>query len=190
MATPAVLLLITLVYGLLGGGLGLVALSKTPRFGFYLLAAVAAFLNLQYGLWDVSYPISFFIALYDPGHSLFLDPAELDLTPGLSRCSENACTQLPDYYTHHPSWASDFFDRFVLGDVVRRAKLYVHVWANTFALGLGLLQLHPTLRKSNPQFHRACGYVATLLTLIGTAHAVMLGLEHGEVGFVGELPTF
>ena len=47
----------------------------------------------------------------------------------MTPCSvNNTCTQLGQF-THHPSWAPDFFDRFVLGSVVRRAKLYMHIWA-------------------------------------------------------------
>jgi len=105
--------------------------------------------------------------------------------PGMAKCtSNNACTQFGQY-EYHPAWAADFYDRFVLGDAVRRGRLYVHIWLNTVALVLGLVQFRGDLRKAYPRVHRTVGWLATALCSVSVCSSMTLAVEHGTVESYG-----
>lgn len=166
--------------------LGNSAYQKTnPRNGFALLVSTGMAVNFQYGVMDIHQPVLFFIGLYDPLTNLGIsDGAKM---PGLSRCPENStCSALSDSYDYHQGWATDFYSRFVLGPVVRRAKLYAHIYCNTGALILGFFQFQGSLRKSYPAVHRYMGWMATVLVLTGVGHALWLASEHGDIESYGE----
>lgn len=170
------------VYAALGSGLGLLAM-KRYRHGFHLLAALACYLNFQYGLYGVAQPISFFVSVFDVGHSLGVE--DFSQLQGMSKCSSNnTCTQLGQY-EYHPAWAADFYDRFVLGDAFRRARLYLHIWMNTVALVLGLVQFRADLRKAYPRVHRLVGWLATAFCSVSICSAMTLAVEHGPVESYG-----
>lgn len=177
-ALPGAVARVAGVFVAIGSGLGLLAL-KRYRQGFYLLAAMGCYMNFQYGVYGVAHPISFFISIYDVTHNLWA--GDLSQLKGMARCSDNnTCTQLGQY-EYHPSWAPTFYDRFVLGDAFRRARLYMHIWPNTVALVLGLVQFRADLRKAYPQVHRVVGRVAAALCFFSVCSSLSLAMEHGPV---------
>ena len=170
------------VYAAIGTGLGLLALKRYRR-GFYLLAGLACYLNFQYGLYGVAHPISFFVSIYDVTHALWVD--DYSQLSGMAKCSNNnTCTQIGQYH-YHPSWAPTFYDRFVLGDAIRRGRLYIHIWLNTVALVLGLVQFRGDLRKAYPRVHRTVGWLATAFCTVSMCCSVTLASEHGPVDSYG-----
>ena len=170
------------VYCAIGSGLGLLALRRY-RSGLYILAGLACYMNFQYGLYGVAHPISFFMSIYDVTYALGVD--DFAQLAGMIKCSNNnTCTQLGQY-EYHPAWAAVFYDRFVLGDAVRRGRLYLHIWLNTVALVLGLVQFRGDLRKAYPRVHRTVGWLATALCSVSVCSAMTLGVEHGTEEFYG-----
>ena len=170
------------VYAAIGTGLGLLALRRY-RNGLYILAGLACYMNFQYGPYGVAHPISFFVSIYDVTHAIGVD--NFSKLPGMAKCtSNNTCTQLGQY-EYHPAWAVDFYDRFVLGDAVRRGRLYVHIWLNTVALVLGLVQFRGDIRKAYPRVHRTVGWLATALCSVSVCSSMTLAVEHGTVESYG-----
>ena len=121
---------LAVVYSTLAAGVGLLGKSaytgSDARSGLALLTLLAMALNFRYGIHDVGENIAFFVGIYDPLTNLGVTPETAGQLRGLSRCTiGNNCSVLG--YEYHQDWAAAFYDRFALGPVQRRGKLYGHI---------------------------------------------------------------
>jgi len=178
---------------ILYGALAVTAVLFVARrsYGLVALSIVMFCLNSQYGILPVEENIRFFISVFDlPMNTVAQVLGPNTSLPGMAQCTRGNedCSFLS--YDIHPAWGVAFYDRFTLGSAaelfVRNAKLYAHVWPNSIALLLALLQLHPGLRKGNPVLHRWTGRLVALLNLTGTVCAFLLGIEHSAVDNYGQ----
>jgi len=162
-------------------------LSKRYKYqGLLSLTFVMGTLNFRYGITKIDEAISFFVAIYDPFYNLGVEDGSL--ISGLAQCDggSNNCTALPTRFIYHAAWGVPFFSRFTVGaQGANCAKLYAHIWCNSVALVLCLIQFHEPTRKQYPQFHKLLGFIITTLVCTGTWNALLLGSEHGDVDAYG-----
>lgn len=189
--------------GLFGGTglfLGGLSRSKTGQqvgyTGMCLLLFMCGWLNYQYGLRSTAgEAIAFFNALYDPFYNIGTPSGNVHEHPGLIPCLDTADGPHNDCaadlsgagYTLHASWASNFYARFTerADWTFNVARLYAHVWMNTTAFILGLVQFHTSSRKGLMWIHKKTGWAATLLATGGTLTAMWLGSGHGKEKLYG-----
>ncbi|CAK0873733.1 unnamed protein product [Prorocentrum cordatum] len=159
--------------------------SGSMRAGMVLLTALGAVVNYRYGIRDVEETIAFFNSMYDPFYLAFAG-YDLDSYPGLARCHvNNTCSLLS--YGYHASWAVAFHRRFTEGAMAgfNCARLYSHVWMNTTAFIICLVQFHEPTRRKYLWIHKKLGWAAISLVTVGTASALWLGSEHGSEEMYG-----
>merc|ERR1740121_1653982 len=105
------------------------------------------------------------------------------------RCNggSNNCSAIPFHYEFHATWAATFYTRFTSGieATTRCAKLYAHVWMNTTAFIICLVQFHEPTRKKYLELHRKLGWLAIILVICGTTSALWLASEHGSEDLYG-----
>lgn len=183
-----------IAYVTLAGGTGLVvcgihrsrAGQKVAWFGMLLLAFMMGWINSGYGIRSTAgESIAFFNGLYDPFYNIGHPSGDIKDHPGLISClptvngSHNNCaTGLG--YTLHASWAANFYHRFTAkaGWAFNVARLYAHIWMNTAAFILALVQFDKNTRSGMIWLHRKVGWAVTILTTGGTLTACWLGSEH------------
>jgi len=165
-------------------GLLLVGL-KRRAFGPFLVFGVALLvvLNARYAIEGAANSIAFFIGIYD-----VLDNAGVSgatSAAALAACPDNQCSVWGSRYPVHPSWGVAFYERFSQGNGLRASLLYGHIFANSLAFVLMMVQLFRPGTGSRPQQHRALGYVSLASLTIGVVCACLLASEHGSVAHYG-----
>jgi uncharacterized membrane protein YozB (DUF420 family) len=154
-------------------------------FGVVLLVV----LNGRYAIDGAANSIAFFIGIYD-----VLDNAGLSdagQAAALATCPDNLCSVWGDRFTHHPSWGVAFHERFSAGNAVRNNLLYGHIFFNTLAFVLMMVQLFRPGTGARARSHRTLGYASLGSLVIGVLCACLLAAEHGSVGhYGGQLSTW
>ena len=164
------------------------------------MVALTILLNLRY--FTAGGPpkgIAFFVGIYDILHNYASNDvnATVAMVPFME--DDQDCSILSLYYTHHASWSVIFHHRFQFAPYWRTQALLVHVAGNTIAFCLMTLQLYfpgrivPTGTETTTnhqhalqnQRHRILGRVANLCLVVGIIGAVLLALEHGDIGHYG-----
>ena len=158
---------------------------KRRAFGAFLLFGVVLLvvLNARYAVDGAARSIAFFVGIYDVLDNAGLaDPAK---AAALATCPDNACSVWGQRYQHHPSWGVAFYQRFAEGAQPRTALLYGHIFFNTLAFVLMMVQLVQPGTGSHPRRHRVLGYASLASLAIGVACACLLAAEHGSVAHYG-----
>lgn len=161
------------------------------RRGSYWLFAVFGIgimlvLNIGYFVNGVPDSIAFFIGIYD-----VLDNLGTTGAPALASCPDNACSVWGDRYLNHPSWGVAFYDRFANGSELRSWLLYGHLGMNTIVFVLMHVQLARQGQAEYRSMHRMLGRISFICLTIGTACAVTLAAQHGNVeSYGGSLSTY
>lgn len=153
--------------------------------GMVSLTVLACMINYRYGINDVGETIAFFNSVYDPFYNIGAS-GNMTNYPGLSRCFKgNDCSVLS--FQYHAAWAATFHHRFTgaAGAAFNCARLYAHIWMNTTAFALCLVQFHQPTRRKYLWLHRKMGWATITLVTSGTVTALWLGLEHGKEEFYG-----
>ena len=183
-----------IAYVTLAGGTALLVCginrSKTGQkagwVGMLLLTFMMGWINYSYGLRNTAgESIAFFNGLYDPFYNIGSPSGNVSDHPGLMPCLDtsngphNNCAMNVGY-TLHASWAANFHYRFTekVGWVFNCARLYAHIWMNTTAFIIALVQFDKNTRSTMLWLHRKLGWAATILTTAGTLTAMWLGSEH------------
>ena len=78
-----------------------------------------------------------------------------------------------------------FYERFSQGNVSRTNLLYGHIFFNSLAFVLMMVQLFRTGTGPQPRQHRALDYLSLGSLTIGVVCACPLAAEHGPVGAYG-----
>jgi len=185
-----------IAYVTLFGGTGLIVCgmnrSKTGQrvawAGMVLIIFMMVWINTGYGIrGSAGDSIAFFNGLYDPFYNAGNPSGNVTEHPGLIPCIEtsdgphnNCAMDIGLGYKLHASWASNFHHRFTekVGWVFRTARLYAHIWMNTTAFLIALVQFDQKTRSTMMWLHRKLGWAATILTTGGTLAACWLGSEH------------
>ncbi len=173
-------------YGALVVWVGLLLLGlKRRAYGPFLIFGVALLvaLNGRYFIEGATQSIAFFIGIYDVGHNLGV--ADATQTAALAACPGNACTVWGDRYLQHPSWGVAFYERFASGSAGRTNLLYGHIFFNSLAFVLMMVQLFRPGTAGRARQHRALGYASLLSLTIGVVCACVLAAEHGSVTHYG-----
>jgi hypothetical protein len=166
-------------FGLLAMGMKRRAYAPFLVFGIALLVV----LNGRYFVDGAADSIAFFIGIYDVLHNAGVsDPARAG---ALAACPDNACSVWGERYVTHPSWGVAFHERFSQGDQLRAGLLYSHIFFNSLAFVLMMVQLFRPGTGSNPGQHRMLGYVSLISLTIGVLCACLLAAEHGSVSHYG-----
>jgi Predicted membrane protein (DUF2306) len=166
-------------FGLLAMGIKRRAYAPFLVFGIGLLVV----LNGRYFVDGAADSIAFFIGIYDVLHNAGVaDPAR---AAALAACPDNACSVWGERYVTHPSWGVAFHERFSQGDQMRAGLLYGHIFFNSLAFVLMMVQLFRPGTGSNPGQHRMLGYVSLVSLTIGVLCACLLAAEHGAVRHYG-----
>ena len=162
--------------------------SYTPTviFGTVFLLA----LNVRYLIDGAADGIAFFVSIYDVFDNLGL--AATESAPALATCANNACSMWGEHYLNHSSWGVAFHDRFLNGPALRSNLLYAHLTFNSIVFVLMHIQLaRPGGAADRGGWHRTLGKISFALLTLGTASAVWLAAEHGEVGpYGGDLAKY
>ena len=170
------------VYGALVVWTGLLLAGlKRGGFGPFLVFGIALLvvLNARYAIERAPDSIAFFIGIYDvPDNFGAADPSS---TAALATCPNNQCTVWGDLYQYHPSWGVAFYERFLHGGGLRMNLLYGHIFFNSLAFVLMMVQLFRPGNGGHPQQHRVIGYVSLVSLTIGVGCACLLAAEHGSV---------
>jgi Predicted membrane protein (DUF2306) len=176
-------------YGALVVWLGLLVVGlKRRRHGPFLVFGVGLLvvLNGRYFIDGAASSIAFFNGIYDVLHNAGVSQAAGAAKPeALAACAGNACSVWGDRYQTHPSWGVAFYERFSTGNVGRTNLLYGHIFFNSLAFVLMMVQLFRPGNGSQPQRHRVLGYASLGSLTIGVACACLLAAEHGPVGSYG-----
>ncbi len=180
------------VYGALVVWTGLLLAGlKRGAFGAFLVFGIALLvvLNARYAIERAPDAIAFFIGIYDvPDNFGASDPSS---AAALATCPNNQCTVWGDLYQYHPSWGVAFYERFLHGSGVRTYLLYGHIFFNSLAFVLMMVQLFRPGNGGHPQQHRVLGYVSLVSLTIGVGCACRLAAEHGSVvDYGGYLSVF
>lgn len=167
--------------------LGLLARGfQRRRFGAFLVFGVVLLvvLNGRYAVDGAARSIAFFVGIYDVLHNAGLsDPAA---AAALAPCAPGQeCSVWGQTYQQHPSWGVAFYERFAQGNTGRTNLLYSHIFFNSLAFVLMMVQLARPGTGGNPALHRVLGYVSLLALLVGVACACLLAAEHGAVSHYG-----
>lgn len=191
------------VYAALLSGLALAGTKGRWFTGLTILLVCAVAVNARYFLFSVGEAIAFFNGLYDTfllwngGPQLYFQslfgfeaaPAEVNVTgmPGMAPCDPNwpDCGML-GYYAVHPSWAAQFYNRFVDGlngvdRSSRRLMLRIHIFFNTFALVLSFVQIFVLPGTKNPSLHKTMGWLTVVCVSVGASMGMRMGSEHGDI---------
>jgi hypothetical protein len=169
-------------YGALVAWIGLLLLGiKRRTYGAFLVfgAVLLVALNARYATAGAARSIAFFVGIYD-----VLDNAGVPGPAGtaaLATCPDNQCSVWGDRYQFHPSWGVAFYERFSQGNGPRATLLYAHVFFNSLAFVLMMIQLFRPGTGSRPQQHRVLGYASLMSLTIGVLCACTLAAEHGPV---------
>lgn len=165
--------------GLLAAGL------KTRSFGAFLGFGVALMvvLNGRYFVDGAANSIAFFIGIYDVLDNAWL--ADASQAAALATCPDNQCSVWGARFVHHPSWGVAFHERFSVGNITRNNLLYGHIFFNTLAFVLMMVQLFRPGTGARAAGHRLTGYVSLGSLTIGVLCACLLAAEHGSVGHYG-----
>jgi hypothetical protein len=159
---------------------------RRRRFAPFLVFGVVllAVLNARYFIEGAAPSIAFFVGIYDVLHNLGAgDPAA---APALASClPDNACSVWGETYTRHPSWGVAFYQRFTEGNALRANLLYGHIFFNTLAFVLMMVQLFRPGYGSRAPLHRTLGYLSLGSLLAGVTCASLLAAEHGSVAHYG-----
>jgi hypothetical protein len=185
-----------IAYVTLAGGTGLIvcgihrsnAGQKVAWVGMLLLTIMMGWINSGYGIRSTAgESIAFFNGLYDPFYNIGNPSGDINDHPGLIPCldtangSHNNCAMNTGLgYKLHASWAANFHHRFTekTGWAFNVARLYAHIWMNTAAFIIALVQFDKNTRSTMIWLHRKLGWVVTILTTSGTLTACWLGSEH------------
>jgi hypothetical protein len=174
------------VYGALAVWASLLLVGlKRGAYGAFLVFGVALLvaLNVRYAVERAPDSIAFFIGIYDVLDNLGVsDPSK---AAALATCPDNQCTVWGDRYQYHPSWGVAFYERFLHGSATRTNLLYGHIFFNSLAFVVMMVQLFRPGNGSNPRQHRVLGYVSLASLTIGVGSACVLAAEHGPVGDYG-----
>jgi Predicted membrane protein (DUF2306) len=169
----------------------LLAGLKRGAFGAFLVFGIALLvvLNARYAIERAPDSIAFFIGIYDvPDNFGASDPSS---AAALATCPNNQCTVWGDLYQYHPSWGVAFYERFLHGSGLRTNLLYGHIFFNSLAFVLMMVQLFRPGNGGHPQQHRVLGYVSLVSLTIGVGCACLLAAEHGSVvDYGGYLSVF
>jgi hypothetical protein len=172
----------------------LVAGWRRRRYGAFLVFGVVLLvvLNGRYAVEGAPASIAFFNGIYDVLHNAGVPQAAGAAVPdALATCPGNACSVWGDRYQTHPSWAVAFHARFSSGNELRTGLLYGHIFFNSLAFVLMMVQLFRPGTGGQPRQHRALGYASIVSLTIGVACACVLAAEHGSVGsYGGSLSTW
>lgn len=182
-------------YGALVVWFGLLAMGlRRRRYGAFLVFGVVLLvvLNGRYFVDGAANSIAFFNGIYDVLHNAGVpDTAGAAKPAALATCPGNACSVWGDRYQTHPSWGVAFHERFSTGNVGRTNLLYGHIFFNSLAFVLMMVQLFRPGSGSRPQQHRVLGYVSLGSLTVGVLCACLLAAEHGSVGsYGGSLSTW
>jgi len=173
-------------YGALVVWAGLLLLGLKQRsYGAFLVFGVALLvvLNARYAIDGAVDSIAFFIGIYDVLDNVGV--SDVARAAALATCPDNQCSVWGDRYTYHPSWGVAFHERFLQGSGLRTNLLYGHIFFNSLAFVLMMVQLFRPGNGSHPRQHRALGYVSLASLTIGVACACLLAAEHGDVTHYG-----
>lgn len=182
-------------YGALVVWFGLLVLGfRQRRYGAFLIFGVLLLvvLNGRYFIDGVPSSIAFFNGIYDVLHNAGVSQAAGAAKPeALAACPGNTCSVWGDRYQTHPSWGVAFYERFSTGNVGRTNLLYGHIFFNSLAFVVMMVQLFRPGTGGRPQQHRMLGYVSLGSLTIGVLCACLLAAEHGPVGsYGGNLSTW
>lgn len=167
--------------------MGLLALTRRAYrpfldFGVALLVV----LNGRYAVDAAAPSIAFFNGIYDVLHNAGVSDAAGSARPAaLAACPGNECSVWGDRYATHPSWGVAFHERFSQGNVSRTNLLYGHIFFNSLAFVLMMVQLFRPGNGPQPRQHRALGYGSVVSLTIGVVCACLPAAEHGPVGAYG-----
>lgn len=165
---------------LLGVGLWRRRFRSSLLFGVALLVVI----NARYFIEGAAPSIAFFVGIYDVLHNLGV--ADLSAAPALATCPpSNACSVWGDTYTHHPSWGVAFYQRFAEGGAWRSGLLYGHIFFNSVAFVLMMVQVMRPGFGAHAALHRKIGVVSLTSLLLGVSCAAILASEHGAVAAYG-----
>ena len=173
-------------YGALVVWVGLLLLGlKRRAFGAFLVFGVALLvvLNARYAIDGAANSIAFFIGIYDVLDNAWVSDATR--AAALATCPDNQCSVWGDRYQLHPSWGVAFYERFSQGNSLRTNLLYAHIFFNSLAFVMMMVQLFRPGNGSHPQQHRVLGYVSLASLTIGVLCACLLAAEHGSVDHYG-----
>jgi hypothetical protein len=166
----------------------LVAGLKRRSFGAFLVFGVALLvvLNARYAIEGAAHSIAFFIGIYDVLHNAGISgAADAAAAAALATCPDNQCSVWGDRYAYHPSWGVAFHERFSQGHGGRTNLLYGHIFFNSLAFVLMMVQLFRPGTGAQPQQHRALGYASMVSLTVGVLCACLLAAEHGSVSHYG-----
>jgi Predicted membrane protein (DUF2306) len=173
-------------YGALVVWAGLLALGfKRRSYGLFLVFGIVLMvaLNGRYAIDGAAKSIAFFVGIYDVLDNFGVtDPAK---AAALASCPENQCSVWGDRYQQHPSWGVAFYERFAQGNAGRTNLLYGHIFFNSLAFVLMMVQLFRPGNGSNPGQHRVLGYTSLVTLTLGVVCACVLAAEHGAVAHYG-----
>jgi hypothetical protein len=176
-------------YGALLVWAGLLLLGlKRRSFRPFLVFGVALLvvLNGRYAVDGAANSIAFFNGIYDVLHNAGVSDAAGAATPAaLATCPGNACSVWGDRYPTHPSWGVAFYERFSQGNTGRTNLLYGHIFFNSLAFVVMMVQLFRPGNGSHPRQHRWLGYASLGSLTVGVLCACLLAAEHGPVGSYG-----
>jgi hypothetical protein len=173
-------------YGALVVWAGLLLLGLIRRqYGAFLVFGVALLvvLNARYAVDGAADSIAFFIGIYDVLDNAAV--ADAARTAALATCPDNQCSVWGARYLYHPSWGVAFHERFVSGSGLRTNLLYGHIFFNTLAFVLMMVQLYRPGTGEHPRQHRVLGYGSLVSLTIGVLCASLLASEHGAVVHYG-----
>ena len=163
---------------------------RRRAYGAFLVFGVALLvvLNGRYAVESAADSIAFFIGIYDVlDNAGVTEPAR---AAALAACPGNACSVWGDRYVLHPSWGVAFHERFSQGNELRASLLHGHIFFNSLAFVLMMVQLFRPGNGSHPRQHRLLGYVSLASLTIGVLCACLLAAEHGsENHYGGNLST-
>lgn len=182
-------------YAALVAWFGLLLLGfRQRRYGAFLVFGVVLMvvLNGRYFVEGAANSIAFFNGIYDVLHNAGVSQAAGAAAPeALAACPGNSCSVWGDRYHTHPSWGVAFYERFSSGNTGRANLLYGHIFFNSLAFVVMMVQLFRPGSGSRPQQHRVLGYVSLGSLTIGVVCACLLAAEHGTVGsYGGNLSTW
>ena len=129
-------------YGALVVWIGLLLVGlKRRAFDAFLVFGVALLvvLNGRYAIDGAANSIAFFIGIYDVLDNAWVSDAAT--TAALATCPDNQCSVWGDRYQYHPSWGVAFHERFSQGKGLRTNLLYAHIFFNSLAFVLMMVQL-------------------------------------------------
>jgi len=173
-------------YGALVVWTGLLVVGlKRRTYGAFLVFGVALLvvLNARYAIDGAADSIAFFVGIYDVLDNAGV--ADAAKTAALATCPDNQCSVWGDRYRYHPSWGVAFHERFLQGDGARTNLLYGHIFFNSLAFVLMMVQLFRPGTGRHPQQHRVLGYASLISLTIGVVCACLLAAEHGAVVHYG-----